>query len=82
MALNAIYFLDQKYRLALDGESWVIQKSNKIEGTCILFLKIKERISSYDWVPLISFYLFISITINISFLSILVDIQVLVLHWP
>ena len=51
MALNAIYFSDQKYRLALDGEPWVIQKSNKVVGNCILFLKIKERISSYDWVP-------------------------------
>ena len=46
MALNAIYFSDQKYRLALDGEPWVIQKSNKVVGNCIWFLKIKERISS------------------------------------
>ena len=59
MALNAIYFLDQKYGLALDG----VQKRNKAVGTWILSLKIKERIYSYDWVPLISFSLFTSITI-------------------
>ena len=59
MALNAIYFLDQKYGLALDGE----QNRNKAVGTWILSLKIKERIYSYDWVPLISFSLFTSITI-------------------
>ena len=29
MLLKAIYFLDKKYGLALDGEPWVIQKNNK-----------------------------------------------------
>ena len=56
-------------------------------GTCILSLKIEESIYSYDWVPLISYSLFTSITvfsnINITifaFFNILVDIQALVLH--
>ena len=56
-------------------------------GTCILSLKTEESIYSYDWVPLISFSLFTSITvfsnINITifaFFNILVDIQALVLH--
>ena len=44
MLLKAIYFLDKKYGLALDGEPWVIQKSNKVIATCILSLKIKEAI--------------------------------------
>ena len=66
MLLKAIYFLDKKYGLALDGDPWVIQKSNKVIGTCILSLKIKETIYSYDWVALIRF----------SFFNILVDIQV------
>ena len=47
MVLKAIYFLDQKYGLALDGEPWVIQKSNKVVGTRIFSLKIKQRIYSY-----------------------------------
>ena len=29
MLLKAIYFLDKKYGLTLDGEPWVIQKNNK-----------------------------------------------------
>ena len=56
-------------------------------GTCILSLKIKESIYSYDGVPLISYSRFTSITIfnniNITvfaFFNILVDIQALVLH--
>ena len=49
--------------LSLDGQPWVIQKSNKVKGTCILSLKIKEMIYSYDWAALIRFFLFISITI-------------------
>ena len=78
MLLKLMYFLDKNYGLALDGKPWVIQKI----GTCILSLKIKEAIYSYDWVALISFSLFNSITIfsNINiffpFFSILVDIQV------
>ena len=63
MLLKAIYFLKKKYGLVVDGEPWVIQKSNKVIGTCILSLKIKETIYSYDWVALIRFFLFISITI-------------------
>ena len=39
--------MDQKYGLALDGEPWVIQKSNKVVGTRIFSLKIKQRIYSY-----------------------------------
>ena len=82
MLLKAIYFLDKKYGLTLDGEPWVIQKSNEVIGTYILPLKIKERIYSYDWVPLVSFSPFSSITIfrNINlyfpFFNILVDIQI------
>ena len=81
MLLKSMYFLDKNYGLALDGKPWVIQKigtCNKVVGTCILSLKIK----SYDWVALIRFSLFTSITIfsniNIffSFFNILVDIQV------
>ena len=41
MLLKGIFF-DKKYGLALDGEPWVIQKSNKVIGTCILSFKIKE----------------------------------------
>ena len=82
MLLKTIYFLDKKYGLAVDGGSWVIQKSNKVIGTYILSLKTQERIYSYDWVPLVSFSLFSSITIfrNINlyfpFFNILVDIQI------
>ena len=39
------------------------QKSNKVIGTCILSLKNKETIYSYDRVALIRFSLFTSITI-------------------
>ena len=46
VVLKAIYFLDQKYGLALIGEPWVIQKSNKAVGTCILSLKIMKTIYS------------------------------------
>ena len=63
MVLKAIYFLDQKYGLALNGEPWVIEKGNKVVGIWILPLKIREKIYSYDWVPLIRFSLFTSITI-------------------
>ena len=66
MLLKAIHFLDKKYGLDLDGEPWVIQKSNQVIGTCILSLKIKETIYSYDGVALIRF----------SFFNIVVDIQV------
>ena len=82
MLQKVIYFLDKKYGHALDGEPWVIEKSNKLIGACILSLKIKETIYSYDWVSLISISLFTSITIfsNINiffpFFNILVDIQV------
>ena len=50
MVAKAIYFLNQKYGLALDGEPWVIQKSNKAVETCILSLKIMEniRLDSFD----------------------------------
>ena len=50
MVLKAIYFLDRKYGLALDGEPWVSQKNNKAAGISILSLKIVETIYSYDWV--------------------------------
>ena len=39
MLLKAIYFLDKKYGLTLDGKPWVIQKTNKVIGTYILSLK-------------------------------------------
>ena len=51
-------------------------------GMCILSLKVKETIYSFDWVALIRFSLFTSITIfsNINifftFFNILVDIHV------
>ena len=48
MLLKVIYFLDKRYGLALDGEPWVIEESNKVIGTCILYLKIKGTIYSYD----------------------------------
>ena len=48
MLQKAIYFFDKKYGLALDGEPWVIQENNKVIGTCILSLKIKETVFSYD----------------------------------
>ena len=71
MLQKAIYHVDKKYGLALDGEPWVIQKSNKVIGTWILSLKIKETIYLYDWVALIRFSLFTSIiifrSINIFF---------------
>ena len=44
MVLKAIYVLDQKYGLALNGESWVIQKAYKSGGAYILYLKIMEMI--------------------------------------
>ena len=69
-------------------DPWVIQKSNKAVETCVLSLKIMKKIYSYDWVPLIRFSLFTSITsfsnisISFSFLfNILVDIYILMLHW-
>ena len=63
MLQKAIYHVDKKYGLALDGEPWVIQKSNKVIGTWILSLKIKETIYLYDWGALIRFSLFTSIII-------------------
>ena len=63
MLQKPIYHVDKKYGLALDGEPWVIQKSNKVIGTWILSLKIKETIYLYDWVALIRFSLFTSIII-------------------
>ena len=69
MLLKAIHCLDKKYGLALDGEPWVIPKSNEVIGTCILYFKIKETIYSYDWVALIMFSLFPSIT-NFSSMNI------------
>ena len=62
--------MDRKYGFALDGEPWVIQKSNKVIGKCISSLKIMGTIYSYDWVALTRFSLFTSITIfsNISIL--------------
>ena len=58
----------EKYGLALNGEPWMIQKSNKAVERCILSLKIMELIYSYYWLPLIRFSFFTSITIfnNIS----------------
>ena len=88
MLLKSVYFLDKKYRLFLNGEPWVIQKSNKVIGSCIVPLTIKEAIYSYEWVALIRFPLFTSMTmfskINIffPFFNILVDIQVWVLQCP
>ena len=48
MVLKAIYFLDQKYGLALNGESWVIQKTNKAVGAYILYLKMMRMIYQHD----------------------------------
>ena len=45
----------KKHGLALDREPWLIQKNNKIIGTCNLSLKIKETIYSFDWVAFIRF---------------------------
>ena len=63
MLQKVIYFLDKKYGHALDGEPWVIEKSNKLIGACILSLKVKETIYSYDWTALISISLLTSVSI-------------------
>ena len=42
MVLKAIYSLDQKYGITLNGEPWVIQNIKKAVGTCICFQKILE----------------------------------------
>ena len=70
MLLKAINALEKTYGLALDREPWLIQKSNKVIGTCNLSLKIKETIYSFDWVAFIRFSRFNSITIfsNINIL--------------
>ena len=87
MLLKAIYFLDKKYGLTLHGQPWVIKKSNKVIGTYILSLKIKEAIYSYDLVSfhkVFSFHQYHHLQQHhpfFSFFNILVDSQVFVLHW-